>query len=80
MLDFRSWPQADSAGKQLHFFLDKLLIETDGPVRFSRCFELKPAQISFLSSVVFEIYTEFPEHRYRRMKVDLKSKKWLNVF
>ena len=33
--------------------LDKLLIETDGPVRFSRCFELKPAQISFLSSVVF---------------------------
>lgn len=33
--------------------LDKFLIETDGPVRFSRCFELKPAQISFLSSVVF---------------------------
>ncbi|MDX1595437.1 MAG: TatD family hydrolase [Nitrosopumilaceae archaeon] len=32
---------------------DKILIETDGPVSFSRCFEMKSAQIGFLPSVVF---------------------------
>ena len=32
---------------------DKFLIETDGPVRFSRCFGYKTAQILFLPSVVF---------------------------
>jgi TatD DNase family protein len=32
---------------------DKILVETDGPVRFSRCFEMKPAQIGFIPSVVF---------------------------
>ena len=33
--------------------LDKILLETDGPVRFSRCFGLKTAQIEFLPSVLF---------------------------
>ena len=33
--------------------LDKILLETDGPVRFSRCFGLKPTQIEFLPSVLF---------------------------
>jgi TatD DNase family protein len=32
---------------------EKILVETDGPVRFSKCFGLKPAQISFIPSVVF---------------------------
>ena len=32
---------------------DKILVETDGPVRFSRCFGHKTAQILFLPSVVF---------------------------
>ena len=32
---------------------DKILVETDGPVRFSRCFENKTAQIDFIPSVVF---------------------------
>ena len=32
---------------------NKILIETDGPVRFSKCFGLRPAQISFIPSVVF---------------------------
>ncbi len=32
---------------------EKILVETDGPVRFSKCFEMKPAQISFIPSVVF---------------------------
>ena len=32
---------------------DKILVETDGPVRFSRCFEMKQAQIEFIPSVIF---------------------------
>ena len=32
---------------------DKILVETDGPVRFSRCFENRTAQIDFIPSVVF---------------------------
>ena len=32
---------------------DRILVETDGPVKFSRCFELKTAQISFIPSVIF---------------------------
>jgi len=32
---------------------DKFLVETDGPVRFSRCFGYKTAQIVFLPSVIF---------------------------
>ncbi|MFB5647651.1 MAG: hypothetical protein ACE5RO_05890 [Candidatus Nitrosomaritimum yanchengensis] len=31
----------------------KILVETDGPVRFSRCFEMKPAQVSYIPSVIF---------------------------
>ncbi|CUR52489.1 Hydrolase, TatD family [Nitrosotalea devaniterrae] len=33
--------------------MDKILLETDGPVKFSRCFGLKTAQITFLPSVLF---------------------------
>lgn len=36
-----------------HTDLDKILLETDGPVRFSRCFGQKTAQIAFLPSVLF---------------------------
>ena len=32
---------------------DRILVETDGPVRFSRCFGLKAGQITFLPSVIF---------------------------
>jgi TatD DNase family protein len=32
---------------------DKILVETDGPVRFSHCFGMKSAQVSFIPSVVF---------------------------
>lgn len=32
---------------------NKILVETDGPVKFSKCFGLKPAQISFIPSVIF---------------------------
>ena len=33
--------------------LDKILVETDGPVSFGRCFEMKSAQIAFIPSVIF---------------------------
>lgn len=36
-----------------HTDKNKILVETDGPVRFSKCFSFKPAQISFIPSVVF---------------------------
>ena len=32
---------------------NKILFETDGPVKFSRCFEFKTAQVTFLPSVLF---------------------------
>jgi len=32
---------------------ERILVETDGPVKFSRCFGLKVGQITFLPSVVF---------------------------
>ena len=32
---------------------DRILVETDGPVRFSRCFKNKTAQIDFIPSIVF---------------------------
>ncbi len=36
-----------------HTLESKILVETDGPVKFSRCFEMKPAQVSFIPSIVF---------------------------
>ena len=35
--------------------LSQILVETDGPVRFSRCFEMKSGQITFIPSVIFNI-------------------------
>jgi TatD DNase family protein len=32
---------------------DKILVETDGPVKFSHCFGMKAAQVSFIPSIVF---------------------------
>ncbi len=31
----------------------RILVETDGPVRFSRCFEMKSGQVTFIPSVIF---------------------------
>lgn len=36
-----------------HTLEEKILIETDGPVKFSRCFEQKPGQVGFIPSVLF---------------------------
>ena len=32
---------------------NKILVETDGPVKFSKCFGYKSAQVSFIPSVIF---------------------------
>jgi len=34
---------------------NKILVETDGPVKFSKCFRFKSAQVSFIPSVVFSV-------------------------
>lgn len=34
---------------------EQILVETDGPVRFSHCFGMNPAQIVFIPSVVFAL-------------------------
>lgn len=34
---------------------DRILVETDGPVRFSRCFEMRQGQVSFIPSVIFSM-------------------------
>lgn len=34
---------------------DRILVETDGPVRFSHCFGMKEAQVTFIPSVVFAL-------------------------
>ncbi len=31
----------------------RILVETDGPVRFARCFEMKSGQVGFIPSVIF---------------------------
>jgi len=33
--------------------INRILVETDGPVKFSRCFALKTAQVSFIPSIIF---------------------------
>jgi len=33
--------------------INRILVETDGPVKFSRCFSLKSAQVSFIPSIIF---------------------------
>lgn len=33
--------------------LSRILVETDGPVKFSRCFSFKTAQVSFIPSIIF---------------------------
>ena len=46
---------------------DKILVETDGPVRFSRCFEHKTGQACFVASVVYKIA------EVRRVSFDLAA-------
>lgn len=51
---------------------DRMLVETDGPVPFSRCFSRLPAQAAFLPSVVFAA-SEIRGRTYEEMLGILES-------
>ena len=59
---------------------EKILVETDGPVRFSRCFEMKSAQIGFIPSVIF-CSSKILNKQYDEMALILErnSKKFLGI-
>jgi TatD DNase family protein len=59
---------------------DKILVETDGPVRFSRCFEMKSAQIGFIPSVIF-CSSKILNKQYDEMTsiLEKNSKKFLGI-
>jgi len=58
----------------------KILVETDGPVRFSRCFELKSGQISFIPSVIFSA-SKILEKTFDEMAtlLETNSKSYLGI-
>jgi len=59
---------------------EKILVETDGPVRFSKCFEMKPAQIGFIPSVVF-CSSKILDKKYDEMSsiLERNSKNFLGI-
>jgi TatD DNase family protein len=59
---------------------NKILVETDGPVKFSHCFGMKPAQISFIPSVIFCI-SKILEHSYDECVsvLETNSKTYLGI-
>ena len=59
---------------------DRILVETDGPVKFSKCFGLKVGQITFLPSVVFCI-SEILHKTYDDVSYEIEqnSKRYLGV-
>ncbi len=59
---------------------DKILVETDGPVRFSRCFEMKQAQIGFIPSIVY-CSSKILNKQYNEMTILLEqnSQKFLRI-
>ena len=60
--------------------IDKILVETDGPVRFSGCFGMKTAQISFLQSIIF-CASKIIGLRYNEMEeiLEKNSLKYLGI-
>ena len=58
----------------------KILVETDGPVRFSRCFEMKSGQISFIPSVIFSA-SKILEKTFDEMSLMLEenTKRFLGI-
>ena len=59
---------------------DKILVETDGPVKFSHCFNYKTTQIHFLPSVVFSA-SKILNIPYNELlsKLEDNSQKFLNL-
>ena len=58
----------------------QLLVETDGPVRFSRCFEYKTTEIMFVSSVLF-CASKILHTSYENLlaQIEGNSKKFLGI-
>lgn len=59
---------------------DRILVETDGPVRFSHCFDMKSAHPSFIPSVILCISKIF-EMSYDEAEsmLETNSKKYLGI-
>ena len=59
---------------------DRILVETDGPVRFSHCFDMKSAHPSFIPSVIFSISKIF-EMSYDEAEslLETNSKNYLGI-
>tara|TARA_B100000686_G_scaffold304624_1_gene342389 strand:+ start:2725 stop:3480 length:756 start_codon:yes stop_codon:yes gene_type:complete len=60
--------------------ISQLLVETDGPVKFSRCFEYKTTEIMFVSSVIF-CASKLLHTSYEKLLVQIEdnSKKFLGI-
>tara|TARA_B110000196_G_scaffold94829_1_gene82035 strand:- start:233 stop:874 length:642 start_codon:yes stop_codon:yes gene_type:complete len=58
----------------------QLLVETDGPVKFSRCFEYKTTEIMFISSVIF-CASKILHTSYEKLlaQIEHNSKKFLGI-
>ena len=59
---------------------DKILVETDGPVSFGKCFEMKSAQIGFIPSVIF-CASKILDKTYDEMVsvFEINTKKYLGI-
>ena len=59
---------------------DRILVETDGPVKFSRCFGFKPAQTSFIPSVIFAA-SKILRRTYEEMclLLEVNSRRFLHI-
>ena len=59
---------------------DKILVETDGPVRFSHCFDMKSAHPSFIPSVIFSM-SKILEISYGEAEslIEANSKRYLGI-
>lgn len=61
--------------------LDKFLVETDGPVPFSKCFELRNAQIDFIPSVIFSASKVLKmSYEETALLLEKNSQKYLGIY
>ena len=58
----------------------QLLVETDGPVKFSHCFEYKTTEIMFVSSVIF-CASKLLQTSYEKLleQIEHNSKRFLGI-
>ena len=58
----------------------QLLVETDGPVKFSHCFEYKTTEIMFVSSVIF-CASKLLHTSYEKLleQIEVNSKRFLGI-